>query len=71
MRNTNNNGIRSVCRFVAIALVVIGWLWIVPRPAKAQAAAANNAICSSSSGCSTQAPSPAFLDAGVFLRSHR
>jgi hypothetical protein len=52
--------------FLAIAAVLSAWFSVSPILANAQGTQGQNAICSSSSGCSTTVGSSAFIDASMF-----
>jgi hypothetical protein len=53
--------------FFAIVIAFFGWFSVFPIPALAQGTQGQNAVCSSSSGCSAQAGSSAFIDASQFF----
>jgi hypothetical protein len=54
-------------RFLVIVAVLVCWLSAFPVFVDAQGTLSQNAICSSSSGCSTTVGSPAFIDASMLL----
>jgi hypothetical protein len=51
-----------------VVIILAAWFSACPRPVAAQGTQGQNAICSSSSGCST-AGSSAFVDASMFAVS--
>jgi hypothetical protein len=60
-------GISKGCRFSVVGVILVGWFSAFANYAQAQGNQGQNAVCTSSSGCSTTIGTSAFIDASVFL----
>jgi hypothetical protein len=62
-------GLTSTRVFLGIVAVLVCWLSTFANYAEAQGSQGQNAVCTSSSGCSTTIGTSAFIDASMFANS--